>query len=151
VCQEFLLTPVPESVIEALPVSESGRLSRFVMNKLVEYTIAQYHGERESKWWYFMLVTNGAFILRPIRILDLATYWFPGWDYLQRRYGSASLLTASSHFFRAIGQYVRVGVDTLYYTWERHRRLKAINYSTSLFNRLEVEEPAKVVASVEME
>lgn len=141
VCREFLTTPVPDAVLDALPVGESGRITRFAMNKMAEYTIAQYQGERQSKWWYFMLVTNGAFILRPIRILDLTTYCFPGRDYLRRRYGKTSLLTGAGHFVRAMGQYVRLGVDTVYFAWERHRRLKAIQYSTSLFNRLEPEEP----------
>jgi hypothetical protein len=151
VCREFLTTPVPDEVLTALPVGDGGRVTRFAMSKMVEYTVAQYQGERHSKWWYFMLVTNGAFILRPIRLLDLTTYCFPGRNYLQRRYGKASLLTGVGHFIRAIGQYGRVGVDTVYFAWERHRRLKAIQYSTSLFNRLEVAEPVKAVASVEPE
>ena len=148
VCQEFLETTVPAWVIAALPLGEAGPISRFAMTKMAEFTIAQYQDERQSKWWYFMLVTNGAFILRPIRLLDLTTYCFPGWAYLQRRYGSSSLLTGVGHFFRAMGQYARVGFDTVYYAWERHRRLKAINYSTSLFNRLEVEETEEVAPSV---
>lgn len=151
VCREFLTTPVPDEVLDALPVGDCGRVTRFAMNKMVEYTIAQYQGERQSKWWHFMLVTNGAFILRPIRVLDLTTYCFPGRDYLRRRYGKASLLTGVSHLGRAIGQYVRLGVDTVYFAWERHRRLKAIQYSTSLFNRLEPEEPMPAAAEVELE
>jgi hypothetical protein len=30
-------------------------------------------------------------------------------------------------------------MDTAYYTWERYRRLKALQQSASLFNRLETE------------
>ena len=146
VCQEFLTTPVPAAVLDALPVGDCGRVTRFAMSKMVEYTLAQYQGERQSKWWYFMLVTNGAFILRPIRMLDFTTYCFPGQDYLRRRYGKATLLHGVGHFVKAIAQYVRVGVDTVYFAWERHRRLKAIQYSTSLFNRLEPEEPESVVS-----
>ncbi|MBP7998714.1 MAG: nucleotidyltransferase family protein [Chloroflexi bacterium] len=140
VCQEFLATPVPDWVLAELRGEACGRVTRFAMNKMVEYTLAQYQGERQSKWWHFLLITNGAFILRPIRVLDLTTYCFPGQDYLRRRYGSASGLTGVGHFLKAMGQYGRMALDTVYFAWERHRRLKAIQYSTSLFNRLEPEQ-----------
>jgi hypothetical protein len=84
-------------------------------------------------------VTNGAFILRPIRLLDLSEYLFPGQDYLQRRYGSKRSGTAVKHFWLALWQYGRVTIDTIRFTWERYWRLRRLKYSTSLFNRLEVE------------
>lgn len=139
ICQRYLQTPVPQWVLAHLPVSVPGRLTRRAMDGIVEYETATYLGEEPSKLWEFLLVTNGAFILRPIRVLDLAGYLFPRRDYLRRRYGSGSLLTAAAHAVRATGQYARLGVDTLYFTWERYRRLKRMNESTSLFNRLDVE------------
>lgn len=139
ICQRYLQTPVPQWVLAQLPVAIPGRLTRRAMDGIVEYETATYLGEETSKLWEFLLVTNGAFILRPIRILDLAGYLFPRRDYLRRRYGSGSVLTAAAHAIRASGQYARLGIDTAYFTWERYRRLKGMNESTSLFNRLDTE------------
>jgi hypothetical protein len=137
VCQELLAAPVPEQLLAALPVQGSGSATHYVMDRVADYEVATHMGERPSRFWELMLVTNGAFILRPIRALDLFSYCFPGRDYLLRRYGRASLPTAGGHFLRATGQYARLGVDTIYFTYDRYRRLKALKMSTSLFNRLE--------------
>lgn len=139
VCQQLLAAPVPEQLLAGLPVPDSGPATHYVMDRVADYEIATHMGKKPSRFWELMLVTNGAFILRPIRALDLFSYCFPGRDYLQRRYGRASLLTVGSHSLRAVGQYARLGVDTAYFTWDRHRRLKALKMSTSLFNRLETE------------
>lgn len=140
VCREFLDAPVPAWVLRDLPVDGSGPVTQNAMHSMADYELATYLGEERSGLWDLLTITNGAFILRPIRILDTAAYVFPDGDYLRRRYGDASPLTAGKHFFRALAEYGRLGVDTVYYTWERYRRLKAMNYSTSLFNRLEVDE-----------
>jgi hypothetical protein len=139
VCQELLQAPVPPSILDALPVQVPGPATGYVMDRVADYEIATHLGERPSRFWELMLVTNGAFILRPIRALDLLSYCFPGRDYLLRRYGRASLATAIAHLGRATAQYARLGADTLYFTYDRHRRLKALKMSTSLFNRLETE------------
>lgn len=139
VCRQFLLTPVPDWVIEALPVSSPGRITTTLMTKLVEYETAVHLGQEPNRFWRFLLVTNGAFILRPIRLLDLITYLFPGQDYFQRRYNATGAGTALKHGLGALWQYGRVVKDTLYFTWERYWRLRQLKYSTSLFNRLEVE------------
>jgi hypothetical protein len=73
-----------------------------------------------------MLMTDESFILRPIRVLDTAAYFFPGKDYLQRRYGSDSWPIAVAHLARSTGQYSRLGIDTVYYSWKRNRRRKAL-------------------------
>lgn len=139
VCARYLATAVPDPVLDALPVPPPGRLKRHIMRRVAEYETAAYLGQRQSRLWHFLLVTNGAFILRPIRLLDLSEYLFPGRDFLQRKYGSKGMGTAVKHTLRALGQYGRVALDTAYFTWERYRRLRRQNYSTSLFNRLEVE------------
>ncbi len=139
VCARYLQAPVPAWVLDCLPVAEVGALTQRAMNGIVDYETTTYLGQEPSKLWEFLLVTNGAFILRPIRALDLAGYLFPHRDYLRRRYGSDSFLTAATHALRATGQYARLGVDTTYFTLERYRRLKAMNESTSLFNRLDTE------------
>ncbi|MCB9430680.1 MAG: nucleotidyltransferase family protein [Ardenticatenaceae bacterium] len=139
VCRQLLETPVPEWVIAALPILPANRIKQVVMDKLVAHETAVHLGQQPSRLWNFLLITNGAFILRPIRLLDLSEYLFPGRDYLQRRYGAGGAATAVRHFLRALWQYGRVGIDTVYFTWERYWRLRRLNYSTSLFNRLEVE------------
>ena len=140
VCKRYLGAPVPDWVLAALPVRGQGKLVDRIQQRVAAYELQRYLGEEQNRLWDFLLDTNGAFILRPIRILDTASYFFPGPDYRQRRYGNASAATGVRHFLKATGQYGRLGVDTIYYTWERYRRLKRLNLSASLFNRLEVED-----------
>jgi hypothetical protein len=139
VCHSYLQAPVPDWVLEALPVIGPNWLKQKVMQRVVAYETAVYLGTPPSKLWKFLLITNGAFILRPIRLLDLLEYCFPGRDYLRRKYGSSSILRGVGHFVKAMGQYGRITIDTVYFTWERYWRLRRQKYSTSLFNRLEVE------------
>jgi hypothetical protein len=138
VCHGYLHAPVPDWVLKALPVSGPNWLKQKVMQRVVAYETAVYLGTPPSKLWKFLLITNGAFILRPIRLLDLLEYCFPGREYLRRKYGSGSILRGVAHFFKAMGQYGRITIDTFYFTWERYWRLRRQKYSTSLFNRLEV-------------
>ena len=139
VCHDFLDAPVPDWVLASLSVKKPGPVTRWAMNSMVEYELATYLGEDRSSLWDFLVITNPAFILRPIRVLDTAAYLFPGADFLRRRYGQASPVTAAKHLLRALGQYGRLLIDTVYYTWKRYRRLKALSRSASLFSRLEVE------------
>lgn len=138
VCHGYLHAPVPDWVLAALPVWGPNWLKQKVMQRVVAYETAVYLGTPPSKLWHFLLITNGAFIMRPIRLLDLLEYCFPGRDYLRRKYGSGSNLQGVRHFFRAIGQVGRITIDTVYFTWERYWRLRRQKQSTSLFNRLEV-------------
>lgn len=139
VCHSYLQAPVPDWVLAALPVQGPNRLKQWVMQKVVAYETAVHMGTPPNKLWHFLLITNGAFILRPIRLLDLLEYCFPGSDFLQRRYGSGSFWMGVAHFLRSLGQYGRIVIDTLYFSWERFWRLRRQHKSTSLFNRLEVE------------
>lgn len=139
VCRTLLDTPIPDRVLEALPVHTTGAITRWAMNAVLDREIAQYLGEPPNKLWDILLVTNGAFILRPIRLLETAPYFFASSDFLQRKYGRTGLLTGAGHFARAVGQFARFGWDAVYFAVERFRRLKGIGYSTSLFNRLETE------------
>jgi hypothetical protein len=138
-CHGYLQAPVPDWVLAALPVPGPNRLKQWVMRKVVAYETAVHLGTPPNKLWRFLLITNGAFILRPIRLLDLLEYCFPGRDFLQRRYGSSSFWMGVAHFVRSLGQYGRIVIDTFYFTWERFWRLRRQQKSTSLFNRLEVE------------
>jgi hypothetical protein len=139
VCSDLLQAPVPDWALADMQTTGPGGLTGHIMNRMADEELAAYLGRERSRLWSFLVVTNGAFILRPIRILDTVGYMFPPRDYLERRYGRASLPIALAHLWRAIGQYVRLGVDTVCYTWERHRRLRALGQSASLFNRLEAE------------
>jgi hypothetical protein len=139
VCREFLGAPVPEQTLAALPVQGPGRLNRLALNKMADREVENYLGRERSRFWDFLVITNGAFILRPIRILDLSAYFFPPTDFLIRKYGSASTRNAVKHLLRALAQYSRLSVDTVFFTWERYRRLRALQQSASLFNRLEVD------------
>ncbi len=136
-CVRLFASPVPSWVRTSLTIDGPGSLTRRVMERVTAYEMATYLGEERSKLWEFLLVTNGAFILRPIRVIDLASYIMPQRDFLRRRYGRDSLSTALGHAVRAGVQYARLGVDTIYFTWERYRRLKSLNQNASLFNRLE--------------
>ena len=139
VCRHYLDAPVPDWVLEALPVRGQSKLVNRTHQRVADYELQRYLGEEQSWLWNFLLDTNGAFILRPIRILDTVSYFFPSSDYQKRRYGNTSPATGTRHFLKATGQYIRLSVDTIYYTWERYRRLKKLNKSASLFNRLETE------------
>jgi hypothetical protein len=139
VCSDLLQAPVPGWVLADMQTVGAGGVTGHIMNRMADQELAAYLGRERSRLWSFLVITNGAFILRPIRILDAAGYMFPPRDYLERRYGRATLPVALAHLLRALGQYGRLGVDTVRYTWERHRRLRALGRSASLFNRLEVE------------
>jgi len=98
-----------------------------------------YLGQESGGPWDALLFPNGAFILRPIRILETAPYFFPDDDYLHRKYGRDSIGRRIKHFMQAVGQFARFGWDSLYFAWERFWRLKRIGFSTSISNRLNVE------------
>lgn len=136
VCATLLDAPVPAWVLEALPVKGPMFLTRYAMHQVANREVATHMGEAPNRFWDLMLITNGAFILRPIRLLEVGGYCFPGSDFLRRRYGSDSPMTAAIHLGRALWQYGYAALDTAYFTVERYRRLKALNKSASLFNRL---------------
>lgn len=97
------------------------------MQGMAEHVVEDYGGGHANPLWRFLSGYKESLIFRPVRLLDLFRYCLPGPEYLQRRYGSGSRAWATFHFFRALGQYAGIGVDTLYYTWRRRRRLKRLN------------------------
>jgi hypothetical protein len=129
VCRQYLAAPVPAWVLEALPVGRPGLVSHRLMQRLAEFKIATYQGQKPGRLWTFLLGYNESIVFRPIRLLDLAHYCLPGADYLERRYGSASVVAAVGHLLRAMGQYARVGFDTLYFSWRRRREVRALDRS----------------------
>jgi hypothetical protein len=86
-----------------------------------------------------MLASNGAFILRPIRLLETASYFFPPADFLTRRYGKANFAIRIYHLLKASLQTLSFSWDTFYFGMERYFRLKRMGKKTSLFNTLETD------------
>lgn len=121
VCHTYLQTPVPPEVLAALPVQPPGPLTSRVMNAVADHTVAQYLGQKTNPLWRFLVAENYAYVFRPIRLLDLVAFAFPGRGYLQRRYGKSGLGTAVGHLQRTTATYARLAIDTLYYTWQRNR------------------------------
>ena len=139
VCRERFAAPVPDRALDALPVRGSTGLTRQVMQAMADHELAIYRGGEPDRLWQFLVMPNGAFILRPIRVLELLGYIFPDRDFLTRRYGAAGLKVRLLHALKAVAACLALGADTAYYTWERYRRLKRLKLSASLFNRLEVD------------
>ena len=62
-------------------------LTHQFMSRAAEQELAAYEGRQGSRFWNLLLAPNGAFILRPIRMLETLSYFFPPADFLHRRYG----------------------------------------------------------------
>lgn len=139
VCKRHFDAPVPNQVISALKVTGPWMVIRKLMARAAEQELAVYEGRQGSHFWTLLLASNGAFILRPIRMLETLSYFFPPADFLKRRYGKANLITRTGHLLTAFWQTLRFGWDTLYFGLERYFRLKRLGKSASLFNRLETD------------
>ncbi|MGZ9234964.1 MAG: hypothetical protein ACXW4E_05510, partial [Anaerolineales bacterium] len=103
-----------------------------------EEKLIAYEGHEGSHFWKLLFAPNGAFILRPIRMLETISYFFPPSDFLRRRYTKANSITRIRHLLLALWQTLRFGWDTFYFGMERYFRLKRLGKSASLSNRLEI-------------
>ena len=139
VCKRYLHAPVPGKVFDALPISQPRAVTRGLMGRAAEQELAVYEGRSGNRLWKLLLASNGAFILRPIRVLETLNYFFPSTDFLYRRYARADSSTKFRHLVLALSQTVRFGWDTLYFGMERYFRLKRQGKSASLFNKLETD------------
>ena len=137
VCKRYFHAPVPGRVFDALPVSQGWKATRALMARAAEQEVAAYEGREGSRFWKLLLASNGAFILRPIRVLETLNYFLPPAGFLSRRYARTDSATKLRHFFIAFGQTLRFGWDTFYFGMERYLRLKRQGKSASLFNKLE--------------
>jgi hypothetical protein len=137
VCKRYLDAPVPGKVFDALRISRPWTLTRQLMERAAEQELAAYEGRPGNRFWKLLLAPNGAFILRPIRILETLAYFLPSSDFLQRRYGRVDFVMRTRHFFIAFVQMMRFGWDTFYFGMERYFRLRRQGKSASLFNKLE--------------
>lgn len=123
-CAEFLEAPVPAGVLESLPLRAPRGVTRWAMNRMADHEIAEYQHAETGRLWSFLLSTNDALILRPIRILDAFSFLFPGGDYLRRRYGSTGSTAAMRHLVRAASSYAQLAVDSVVYGWKRRQRIR---------------------------
>ena len=139
VCKKYFDAPVPKEVIAALPVRGPWPVTRKLMAHAAEQELAAYAGKPVNRFWQLMLASNGAFILRPVRLLETASYFFPPADFLSRRYGNANAATRVYHLYKAFLQTLSFSWDTFYFGMERYFRLKRMGKKTSLFNTLETD------------
>ena len=137
VCNQYFNAPVPDEVIFALRVTGPWPVTKKLMARAAEQALATYENRPVSRFWQLLLAPNGAFILRPVRLLETASYFFPPADFLQRKYGQSNIITRSGHLLKALWQTLRFGWDTIYFGMERYFRLKRLGKSASLFNKLE--------------
>ena len=107
------------------------------MARAAEQELAAYEERKGSRFWNLLLAHNSAFILRPIRLLETISYFFPPSDFLRRRYKRANFITRLRHLTIAFWQTFRFGWDTFYFGMERYFRLKRLGKSASFFNKLE--------------
>ncbi len=138
-CKRYFNAPVPNEVLTALPVRGPWRITKSVMARVAEQELATFDGKRISRFWKLMLASNGAFILRPVRLLETVSYFFPPADFLRRRYGRANIFLRICHLAKAFLQTLRFGWDSIYFGIERYLRLKRLGEIASLFNRLETD------------
>ena len=138
-CQQYFDAPIPDHILSALPVSGPWRITRKLMGRAAEQELATYEDRPASRFWQFILASNGAFILRPVRLLETASYFLPPADYLNRRYGKSNIAIRIFHFCKAFWQTLIFSWDTFYFGMERYFRLKRMGKKTSLFNTLETD------------
>ena len=124
VCKRYLDASIPQHVLDELTGEKPSRINSYVMNRLVEHETTLHMGQKPSRFWAFMVGYQESLVLRPIRLLDALTYLFPPADFLRRQYGRANLPTRLQHAFTATTKYLRNLVDSIYFTWDYHRRLK---------------------------
>ena len=140
VCWRFLAAPVPPAVLEGLgQATPDETRPSLVMDKLAEHILATYAGQKPDRLWSFLLGYQESIVFRPIRLLDLLGYLLPGNDYLRRRYGREGIWTAGRHFWRAAGQYGRVGWDTAVFTIRRKREVRSLDRQGYIWPELPTE------------
>jgi hypothetical protein len=106
------------------------------MARAIDQKLAVYENRPGDRFWQLLLMSNGAFILRPIRLLETGLYFLPPADFLNRRYGRSDLLIRMRHLVLALWQMLRFGWDSIYFGMERYIRLKRMGKNASLFNNL---------------
>ncbi len=119
VCRDLLAGPIPDDALADMSPDEPGSVTRWVMTRLADHKVSEHLGRKSSPFAAFLFGYNESLVLRPVRLLDLSSYFLPTSDFLRRRHGSATLLQAAKHAVRALGSAVRFCLDTVYYTTKR--------------------------------
>jgi hypothetical protein len=138
-CKNHFDAPIPDKVLSALPVTGPWSVTKKLMARAAEQELATYENRPASRFWQLLLAPNGAFILRPVRLLETASYFFPPKDYLKRKYKHSNILIRIGHLLKAIRQTLNFAWDTVYFGMERYFRLKRLGKSASLFNKLTID------------
>jgi hypothetical protein len=137
ISNRFLGAAVPNEASVLLPTRAYGYFSQSIHRRIAGYQLAKSQGQPEQRLWEFLTVPNAAFILRPIKLVDIWTYLFPDRSNLKRIYGNISFATQVRHLLLSSWRIFRFGIDSVLFGIERYRRLKAQNLETSLSTRLE--------------
>jgi len=138
-CKQYFDAPIPDEVLSALAFTGPWPVTKKLMARAAEQELATYENRPASHFWQLLLASNGAFILRPIRLLETASYFFPPADFLERKYGRSNILCRVGHLILAGWQTTRFAFDTVYFGVERYLRLKRLGKKTSLFNKLDTD------------
>jgi hypothetical protein len=137
VCRLYFDAAVPPHVLSALPIPAASPLTRTLMARAADEKLAVYEGRQGSPFWKMLVAPNGAFILRPVRLLETASYFFPPGEFLARRHGRDSLANRILQLLLATWHTLRFAWDSFYFGLERYVRLKRLGKSASLSNKLE--------------
>ena len=106
--------PVPQWVIDALPIGKRPIWEEKALEAMVEHILAKAENRPQQGIWSWLVEPNWKFVFRPIRLLDYVTYLIPPNDYLDRAYGSHALLHRRNHIGRALAAYTRLAYDTIH-------------------------------------
>ena len=113
VCQQHFNAPVPDWVIDALPIQAIRGYEQNLYEAMGEHLLAKQDGVKTHGLWAFLIEPNWKFVFRPIRLLDYISYLLPPNDFLQRRYNSQSPIKRLLHSATALFDYTRLAFDTI--------------------------------------
>ncbi len=127
VCHDYLGSDIPAFVLEQLTAAKPRGLNRLALERMAEYELAIYQGQKPGRLWSLLLGYQESIVFRPIRLLDFVSYLFPGDDYLRRRYDRATVVNRLRHLLLTAGRYLRIAGDTVYYTIKRRLQVMALD------------------------
>ena len=118
--------PVPQTVLEGLPVPRTGWLEGKVLAPAVEDLKGERAGRGPSHPLRKLLGLRSDLVFRPVRMLDLLRYLWPAPRFIARRYNVSSPMSIclyyGLHVCKALGEVFLNLVDLIYYTRLKRRR-----------------------------
>ena len=112
-CQQHFAAPVPDWVIDALPIQPIRVYEQNLYEAMGAHLLAKQAGIQTRGVWAFLVEPNWKFVFRPIRLLDYISYLLPPREFLQRRYNTAGPAQRLRHSASALVAYARLAFDTL--------------------------------------